>query len=56
MCNPWLRRVDLAGVDFGRGKRSAAGGVLVPGHDPAVPAEVLGDLAEADSGRGGESG
>ena len=49
--HPWLRRVDLAGVDLGRGKRSVAGGgVFVPGHDLAVPAELLGDLAEAGGG------
>ena len=49
--HPWLRRLDLAGVDLGRGKRSVAGGgVLVPGHDLAVPAELLGEPAAGEGG------
>ena len=44
----WLGRVDPAGVDLGRGKRSVAGGgVYLREHRLAVPAELAGDAGGA---------
>ena len=56
--HPWLRRVELDGVDLGRGKRSVAGGgVYVPQHRLAVPAELLRDAAgEKTAEEAGEGG
>jgi hypothetical protein len=45
--HPWLRRVKLDDLDLGSGKRSVAGGgVYVPEHRLAVPAELLADAVE----------